>query len=46
VAISTTFGQNTLELFRVWADEVKELPPLSRAGSRYVEPVYRHVGNA
>jgi transglutaminase-like putative cysteine protease len=46
VAISTTFGQNTLELFRVWADEVKEPQPLRRATSRYVEPVFRQVGHA
>jgi transglutaminase-like putative cysteine protease len=28
VAISTTFGDNSLEVFRVWTDEVKEPQPL------------------
>jgi transglutaminase-like putative cysteine protease len=28
VAIATTFGQNTLESFQVWTDEIAESPPL------------------
>jgi transglutaminase-like putative cysteine protease len=45
VAISTTFGRNTLELFRVWADEVKEAQPLRRAPNRYVPALHGQVGH-
>jgi hypothetical protein len=30
VAIATTFGQNTLERFKVWTDEIAETVPQLR----------------
>jgi transglutaminase-like putative cysteine protease len=45
VAISTTFGENSLEVFLVWTNEVKEPQPL-RPTKRNVGNVYGQVGHA
>jgi transglutaminase-like putative cysteine protease len=42
VAISTTFGQNTLESIRVWTEEVEHAPP-SRSSGQIVGPQYGHA---
>jgi transglutaminase-like putative cysteine protease len=42
VAISTTFGPNTLESFRVWTDEEEQPLPL-RAGNLYAGLEYGHA---
>jgi transglutaminase-like putative cysteine protease len=42
VAISATFGQNTLQSFRVWTDEVKHVHPI-RSVNREVEVEFGHA---
>jgi len=43
VAISTTFGPNTLETFRVWTDEVRESVSTSARPATYLDERYGHI---